>query len=93
MPMTKPSLQSEIFALGSTRYEVETTRQPYCDKTDTEIERLFSAQVFPATRALVLGNVVAECWKMEYKNIGKANVQIRYDVKARAWWVRGKLFS
>jgi hypothetical protein len=45
MPMTKPSLQSEIFALGSTTYEVETTRQPYYDKTDTEIERLLSAQV------------------------------------------------
>jgi hypothetical protein len=40
MPVTKPSLHSEIFAPDPTIYEVETTRQPYYDKTDTEIERL-----------------------------------------------------
>ena len=63
MLATKPSLQSEIFALGFTIYELETTRQPYYDRTDTEIERLFSVQDFPDTSALVLREVVTKCWK------------------------------
>ena len=78
MPATKPSLQSEIFALGSTIYELETTRQPYYDKLDSEIERLFGAQDFPDTSALVLGEVVAKCWKAEYKNIGEAREDIMH---------------
>lgn len=48
------------------------------DKTGTEIERLFSVQVSPDTRALVLGEVVAKCWKMEYKDIGKSIEDIRH---------------
>jgi hypothetical protein len=76
MPATKPSPQSEIFALGSTIYELETTHQPYYDKTDTEIERLFSAQDFPDTSALVLSEIVMKCWKAEYENIG----EVREDI-------------
>jgi hypothetical protein len=30
------------------------------------------------TRVLVPGDVVAECWKTEYKNIGKAIEDIRH---------------
>ena len=84
--------------MGSTIYEVETARQPYYDKTDTEIERLFSVQVSPDTRALVLGEVVAKCWRMEYKDIGKSMADISHiqlegkcantvrNKGERAWW-------
>lgn len=51
----KPSVQSEIFALGSMLYEVETTKQPCYDKSDSELERLFSRGDFPDISALVLG--------------------------------------
>jgi hypothetical protein len=100
MPATKPSLHSEIFALGSTIYELETTRQPYDGKLDLEIERLFGAQDFPDTSALVLGEVIAKCWKAEYKNIGEASEDIMHIQKKledkrtntaqnkdeKAWW-------
>lgn len=35
-PSSKPSIQTEIFALGSTLYEIETTHSPYHDKMDHE---------------------------------------------------------
>lgn len=38
-----PSVQSEIFALGSTFFEIETTREPYHDRTKREVQRLFQA--------------------------------------------------
>lgn len=61
-----------MFALGSTLYEVETTRQPYHDKSDKDINELFRAGDFPDTSALILGEVISKCWRMEYEDIGEA---------------------
>ncbi|KAF2003267.1 kinase-like protein [Amniculicola lignicola CBS 123094] len=72
IPATQPSIQSEIFALGSSLYEMETTQQPYHDKTDKEIEKLFIAGEFPDTRALLLGDVISKCWTVKYKDVGEA---------------------
>ncbi|KAF1951039.1 kinase-like protein [Byssothecium circinans] len=69
LPEDEPSVQSEVFALGSMLYEVETTRQPYHDKSESELEKLFSSGVFPDTRALVLGEIIAGCWKLKYENV------------------------
>ena len=78
MPAMQPSVQSEIFALGSALFEIETTQQPYHDKTDTEIEILFGAGDFPAIIGLRLGEVVGKCWRMEYKDVGEAVSNIKY---------------
>ncbi|KAF2001760.1 kinase-like protein [Amniculicola lignicola CBS 123094] len=72
MPSTEPSIHSEIFALGSTLYEVETTQQPYHDKSDEDIKELFRGGAFPDTSALVLGDVISRCWRVEYKDVGEA---------------------
>jgi serine/threonine protein kinase len=91
MPATNLSPRSEIFALGSTIYELDTTSKPYEGKADKEIERLFSAQDFPDTSTLVLGEAVTKCWKAEYKNIGEARedimrIQKKFEEGQRAWW-------
>ncbi|KAF2274065.1 kinase-like protein [Westerdykella ornata] len=77
MRATQPSIQSEVFALGSALYEMETTQQPYHDKEDEEIEELFGAGEFPDTSALILGEVIQKCWRMEYRDAGEA----AHDVK------------
>ena len=69
LPSMKPSLQSEIFALGSMIYEVETTLQPYHDKSDSEIIKLFAVGDFPDTSTLMLGNVITSCWRSKYKDV------------------------
>lgn len=72
MPSIKPSIQSEVFALGSTLYEVETTQQPYHNKSDKDIKDLFGAEDFPDTSALMLGGVISKCWRVEYNDVGEA---------------------
>lgn len=72
MPAIQPSIQSEMFALGSSLYEIETTRQLYHDKTDEEIEGLFRADKFPDTSALLLGEVIRKCWMVKYEDVGEA---------------------
>lgn len=37
----QPTVLSELFALGSMSYEMETTREPYSDKEDEEVKELF----------------------------------------------------
>nr|KMM70704.1 hypothetical protein CPAG_07015 [Coccidioides posadasii RMSCC 3488] len=69
-PSSMPSLQTEVFALGSAFYELETTRKPFHDKMDHEVEKLFGAGNFPDTSSLELGRVISACWMMEYQDVG-----------------------
>jgi serine/threonine protein kinase len=78
MPTANPSVQSELFALGSTLYEIETTYKPYPDKNDGELARLFKANKFPDTRELILGKVIIKCWMARYKEASQAVVDIRH---------------
>ncbi|KIW58676.1 hypothetical protein PV05_03175 [Exophiala xenobiotica] len=66
LPAENPSLVSEHFALGSLLYELETGQQPYHEKDEEEIERLFEQDHFPNTDNLMLGNAIMKCWKRGY---------------------------
>jgi len=77
MPHTKPSIQSELFALGSMLYEIETTNKPYPNNNDEELEELFKADVYPETGKLILGNVISNCWMAQYKDASEAVVDIQ----------------
>jgi len=78
MPHTKPSTQSELFALGSMLYEIETTNKPYPDKSEEELEELFKADKYPDTGKLILGKVITNCWMARYKDASKAVVDIQH---------------
>jgi hypothetical protein len=78
MPHTKPSIQSELFALGSMLYEIETTNKPYPDKNDGELEELFKADKYPDTGKLILGEVITKCWMAQYKDASEAIVDIQH---------------
>jgi hypothetical protein len=75
--ISKPSIQSELFALGSLLHEVETTYPPFHDKNDGELEDLFGADQFPPTDDLVLGNVVRKCWTVSYLDAGEVVTDIQ----------------
>ena len=76
MPHTKPSIQSELFALGSMLYEIESTSKPYPDKNDEELEMLFKADKYLDTSELILGKVITNCWMAKYKDASEAVVDI-----------------
>jgi serine/threonine protein kinase len=69
-----PTVQPELFPLGSFLYEVETTRRPFDDKNEDEVEALFGLNQCPATSGLVLGEVIRKCWTMTYSNAGEVPV-------------------
>ena len=64
------SKESEIFAFGSTLYEMVTGSEPYAELAAEKMDELYSLQRFPDTTGLqVLGSVILKCWRLEYRNM------------------------
>lgn len=64
------SKESEVFAFGSTLYEMVTGSEPYAELAAEEVEELYSLKRFPDTTGLhVLGPVILKCWRLEYRSM------------------------
>jgi hypothetical protein len=61
-----PSIETELFSVGSSLFELESLRAPYHDVESDEIVTLFREDQFPETKGLVLGEVIEKCWFAEY---------------------------
>lgn len=58
------STQVDLFALGSTLYEIWTGKPPYHGLSDVEITNLFKQSDFPRTQSLgPIGDVIRGCWQ------------------------------
>lgn len=63
------SVQSDLFALGSTIYEILLGKKPYEGAEEDDIHRYFSQGVFPTLEEIrdwQWENVIRKCWKCEY---------------------------
>lgn len=62
------TVQSELFALGSTIYEIWTSRQPYQDETDDAVRRYYEDQRFPDLEGLPPAEIIKKCWFASYSS-------------------------
>lgn len=63
------TVQSDLFALGSTIYEILLGRKPYEGTNDEDIQRYFSQGIFPTLEEISnrqWKNVIRKCWMCEY---------------------------
>lgn len=65
-----------FFSLGSVIYEISTTYQPYADRSDGQIERLYAAGQFPDIESLLLGSIIRKCWFCQYRSAGEVVTDI-----------------
>lgn len=62
------SAEADIFALGSTLYELMTESRPYAGLPDKVIEERYKRGQFPVTRSLgLVGGIITKCWQAEYR--------------------------
>ncbi|KAF2263958.1 kinase-like protein [Lojkania enalia] len=63
------SKQADIFALGSTIFEVMCGRAPYNGSTDKDITDFFGESKYPETKSLgPIGDIVTGCWQGMYSS-------------------------
>ena len=80
-----PTIRTDLFALGSTIYEIMTSRQPYEDLEDDEVEdleddeveALYSQQVFPSVQGFPCGQVISDCWRCEVRTAEEVMLRLK----------------
>lgn len=78
--MEGPSETSEIFALGSTFYEILVGKKPYEGRDDAEIEQAFRNGSFPSLESLpALNTVILNCWSGRYKTTSELLGDVRTE--------------
>lgn len=63
------TIQSDLFALGSTVYEILLGEKPYEGIEDEEIQRRFSDKIFPMLNIIEdqqWRNIIQKCWTCQY---------------------------
>ena len=59
-------MATDLFALGSTIYELLTGHSPYEELPSDEVERLYQEKEFPDVSNLPCGDVIIQCWLGEF---------------------------
>lgn len=62
------TIQSDLFALGSTLYEVMAGKPPYEGKSDDVITQLYSSGSFPCVEGILCGDIIMGCWQGQLKS-------------------------
>ncbi|KAE9978410.1 hypothetical protein EG328_001491 [Venturia inaequalis] len=71
------SIGGDLFALGSTLYEILTGESPYAECEEDEIRSLFGDSVFPETTGLgPMGYIILGCWQGKYVSAHEVYTEI-----------------
>ncbi|KAL8787609.1 MAG: hypothetical protein Q9195_007697 [Heterodermia aff. obscurata] len=65
-PLSDNTTTSDLFALGSSLYELVAGQRPYHGLDDEAIEARYRKLTFPPVEHLLLGNVITGCWQTEF---------------------------
>ncbi|KAE8374377.1 kinase-like protein [Aspergillus bertholletiae] len=76
-PGSDPDIKTDIFAFGSTLFEMEIGDKPYYELEKTlgagqlmrRVEHLFAMGEYPRVDKLVLRGVILRCWNGEYRSM------------------------
>lgn len=56
------NILTDIFALGSSLYQIMIARQPYEELSDEEVEAIFARREFPSVENIACGAIIRKCW-------------------------------
>lgn len=80
-PIEEPStVRTDIFALGSTIYEIMTGQKPYADLSNEEVEKNYTEQIFPSLESIQGGHIIEACWRGDVKSAEEAMVLLKGEI-------------
>jgi serine/threonine protein kinase len=75
------TVETDMFALGSTIYEIMTGTQPYAEHTDEEVEALFKKGIFPEVDSIPCGELITMCWNSQVHLAGEVRELITTELQ------------
>ena len=75
--MADSTVQTDIFAFGSTLYEIMTDTQPYHDLDDEIVEKLFQQGKFPSLDMVPCGQVIKKCWIEGFQSVKDVQIELQ----------------
>ncbi|KAK4235065.1 kinase-like domain-containing protein [Achaetomium macrosporum] len=75
------STRTDLFALGSTIYEIMTGRQPYEELSDEEVEARYSRKIFPSVQGVPCGRVIMDYWRCEIQTAEEAMKLLKAEME------------
>ncbi len=75
------SVTTDMFALGSSFYEIVTRKLPYPELKSDEVERRYARQEFPQVEDIALGDIIRGCWMGDFTSAAAVLDAIEYRVR------------
>lgn len=72
----QPTVATDLFALGSTLYELFQGASPYEEVPSDEVENLFTQKEFPDVSDILCGHVIKQCWLSEVESAATVQTAI-----------------
>ena len=63
-----PDIQTDLFALGSTIYEIMTGASPYEDISSSQVKQLYALSQFPILNGVPGEGVIRACWLLQMQS-------------------------
>jgi serine/threonine protein kinase len=63
----RPYIKRDLFALGSSIYELMAWKKPFAELSDGEVEKRFDREEFPDVSNVLCTDIVRKCWNEEYE--------------------------
>ncbi|CAG8235651.1 unnamed protein product [Penicillium salamii] len=78
-----PTLATDLFALGSTLYEVFQGASPYEEISSDQVEELFKKKEFPDVSDIQCGTIIKQCWLSEVDSAEHVQSFIRDTIRSK----------
>ncbi|KAJ6109360.1 hypothetical protein N7486_001594 [Penicillium sp. IBT 16267x] len=73
----QPTVTTDLFALGSTLYEIFQGTSPYEEIPSDEVERLFTQKEFPTVSDILCGQIIKQCWLSRVDSAAHVQTAVR----------------